>query len=346
MMEDHQSLTSPVKEERRTPEICPSLLLPQDGSEQHHNVPQDDQLVNSGEDLNIIYVTETHEMDDEQSIEDIPTDNHPDDCTRSSEEHLISSDFKADDCGIKEDTYEALHTKKKSESFKQVVSPGSSQTVKQNKRYRGFVEHQNAHARETPLSCSECRNCFSHKSDLVIHQRSGARKRTVCLECGKSFNQKSALVVHQRTHTGEKPYSCSECGKHFTQKTGLIRHRVTHTGEKPFLCPECGKYFTQKSNLVIHQKAHTGEKPYSCPECGKFFNKKSVLITHQKIHTGEKPFSCPECEKRFPDKTHLFKHLKTHTREKPFSCPKCWKCYSQKSDLVKHQRSHKGEKPF
>ncbi|XP_044155323.1 uncharacterized protein LOC122941891 [Bufo gargarizans] len=54
-MEDHRPCTSPVKKEIRTPERCPSPLLLQDGSEEHHyvlqygseehhNVPQDDQV--------------------------------------------------------------------------------------------------------------------------------------------------------------------------------------------------------------------------------------------------------------------------------------------------------------
>ncbi|XP_044155387.1 gastrula zinc finger protein XlCGF66.1-like [Bufo gargarizans] len=57
--EDHWPLTSTVKKKRGTPERCPSPLLPQDGSEEHHNVPQDDQLVDPGEDLNNINPTET-----------------------------------------------------------------------------------------------------------------------------------------------------------------------------------------------------------------------------------------------------------------------------------------------
>ncbi|XP_044130993.1 neurofilament heavy polypeptide-like [Bufo gargarizans] len=44
MMEDHRPLTSPVKEERTSPERCPSPLLPQDNSEEHHYVPQDDRV--------------------------------------------------------------------------------------------------------------------------------------------------------------------------------------------------------------------------------------------------------------------------------------------------------------
>ncbi|XP_040294479.1 uncharacterized protein LOC121005780 [Bufo bufo] len=105
-IEDHWPLTSPVKEEIRTPERCPSPPLPQDGSEEHHNVPQDDQVLYPGEDMNNIKATETAVRGDEQSIEDIPTDNLPGDCIGSSEEHVISSHFKANNHGTTADTYE------------------------------------------------------------------------------------------------------------------------------------------------------------------------------------------------------------------------------------------------
>ncbi|XP_044155340.1 gastrula zinc finger protein XlCGF66.1-like [Bufo gargarizans] len=44
MMVDHRPLISPVMEVRTTPERCPSPHLPQDNSEEHHYVPQDDQV--------------------------------------------------------------------------------------------------------------------------------------------------------------------------------------------------------------------------------------------------------------------------------------------------------------
>ncbi|KAM3921451.1 uncharacterized protein RB166_010832 [Leptodactylus fuscus] len=306
---------------RTSPERCPSPLLLQDCKEE--NVLQDDQidgdkLLYLGEDLNNINAPETYV----RGKEEISTGDCPDDCTRSSEEHLISSDYKADDGGITQDTYEehaitpdipsALHSQDLSFlSSIHILSSNPSQTVTQEK----------IHKEVKPYSCSECGKCFTSKSDLVTHQRiHTGEKPYSCSECGNCFTSKSNLVTHHRIHTGEKPYSCSECGNCFTSKSNLVTHHRIHTGEKPYSCSECGKCFTRKSVLVEHYRSHAGEKQYSCSECGKCFITKSNLVTHQRIHTGEKPYSCSECGEYFRWKSNFVTHQRIHTRGKPLSC--------------------------
>ncbi|XP_073538955.1 oocyte zinc finger protein XlCOF8.4-like [Phyllobates terribilis] len=315
MMEEHRPRTSPgLSSKRTTPERCPAPPP-----------AQDHQLLDLDKDLNNITAPERNVRGDQRCKKETPTDNRPDDCTGSSEEHPKSSHVNADDCRIIQYGYEknaniedipsAPHIQNvSSDPFTQILSPDSSQTVKQNTSYRLGVQCQKVSIGEKPYLCIECLKCFSTKSGLVRHLRIHAVEKSFsCLECGKCFDWKSQLVIHQRSHTGEKPFSCSECGKCFNQKQDLIGHQRIHTGEKPFSCSECGKCFTIKRYIVKHQRIHTGEKPYSCSECEKCFTQEHHLIRHQRIHTGEKPYSCSKCGKCFTRKTDLVRHERSHT---------------------------------
>ncbi|XP_077111450.1 uncharacterized protein LOC143767203 isoform X4 [Ranitomeya variabilis] len=370
MMEVPQPLTSPVLSSvRTTPERCPRPLHPQDYKQEDVNVPQDYQ----GKYLPHINTTETYMRGDERCKEEIPTDNRTDDGTRSSEGHLIFSDFAAWEQGITSDTYgehiiitdkpQALLRKNLSNPFKRVLSSASLKENMKNKNHKSTDEHEVAHTGEKPFSCSKSGKCNNIKSRFLSYKRSHSGKKLfLCLKCGKYFKRKSDLVSHQKPHTGEKPFSCSECGKCFSEKkilvkhqrthtgetpnAGVVRHQRTHTGKKPFSCSDCGKFFSHKCYLVAHHRTHTGEKPFSCPECGKCFRLKVNLVSHQRTHTGHKPFSCSECGKCFSEKNTLVKHQRTHTGEKPFLCSECGGCFNQKSVLVRHLRTHTGEKPF
>ncbi|XP_073538484.1 uncharacterized protein [Phyllobates terribilis] len=357
MMEVPQPLTSPDPSSKRTtPERCPRPLLPQDCKQENPNVPQDHQ----GKDLTPIDTTETYVKGDEQWKEEILTDNRTvlflaDDCTTSSEGHLIFSAFAADNCSSASGTCEEpviftdvpqTHLRKilSPDPFEKVLSSASSKTNMQTESKRSAEENEIAYIGEKSFSCSEGGKYYSSESSLVTHQRSHTgEKRYPCLECGKCFTGKSYLVKHHRIHTGEKLLFCTECGKCFNQKGNFVAHQRIHTGEKPFFCSDCGKCFNWKANFDRHQLTHSGKKPFSCSECGKNFISKSRLVIHQRIHTGYKPYSCSECGKGFRDKSELSIHQITHTGAMPFSCLNCGKGFSRKSNLVAHQRTHTGK---
>ncbi|KAM4034777.1 LOW QUALITY PROTEIN: uncharacterized protein ACNLHF_021468 [Anomaloglossus baeobatrachus] len=335
MMGVPQPLKSPILSSKRTPpERCPHPLLPQDCKQEDPDVPQDHQ----GGDLTHINTTETYVRGDEWCKEEIPTDNHPDECTRKSEGQGTSSVYKSEELDFTQDTIEVnaitsdipspLHNKDlSSDPMKQVMSSKSLQTTKKNKSQKIGIKIQNTLKVKKQFSHSEYGNSFPLEISLVKRKKIHTEKRFSCSKCGKSFNQKSHLDRHDRIHTGTryKPHLCLECGKCFTYKAHLDAHHRTHTGEKPFSCSECGKCFNHTSHLATHHRTHTGEKPYSCSECGKCYNQKAHLAKHQRTHTGEK-LSCSECGKCYNQKSHLAIHHKIHTGEKPQSCSECGKC--------------------
>ncbi|KAM4030169.1 uncharacterized protein ACNLHF_021879 [Anomaloglossus baeobatrachus] len=164
MMEVPQPLTSPaLSSKRTTPERCPRPLLPQYCKQEYPDVPQDHQ----GEDLTHMNTTETYLRGDEQSKEEIPTDNRPDACTRRTEAQLTSSIFKSDDLDITQyitevnattpDIPSSLHSKDLSDFITKILPSDLSHTV-------GDVGIQ-----LIPRSdrCSElkCRLCTAKKND-------------------------------------------------------------------------------------------------------------------------------------------------------------------------------------
>ncbi|XP_071988778.1 uncharacterized protein [Engystomops pustulosus] len=340
-----RSLASPVppSRERRSPERCPRPA-------------QEDQLLDEEKDVDIIGAAikeETCVRDEEECEEDTPAHVPPDNNTRSSEEHLMSS--ACNDPGTTQDTYEAQtmtpdippaphREDPSSDPIIHVSSSDSSQTLLQNDSQGG---DRGSHTGKKKHQCSECSKSFNRKSVLVRHLiiHTG-KKRHQCSECSKSFNRKSGLVRHLIIHTGEKPFSCQECGKSFNQKENLHMHKRIHTVEKSFSCSKCGKRFIQKSDMVSHRRSHTVEKPFSCSECGKCYTYRSQLDKHQRLHSGEKPFSCSECSKCFNVKLDLVIHQRSHTGEKPYSCSECGKCFTQKSSLIQHHTIHTGVKKF
>ncbi|XP_066437150.1 zinc finger protein 154-like [Eleutherodactylus coqui] len=339
MMEDHQPLTPQDEYSRsNSAEACASPIHSQDGPEEVHSVPQDDQgevLINIKGDVMVGEELQTR-ADGQNEDREIPSklskaDYH---YTNNLDGHLVK--YPEHEVELKDACGEDLFTP-------HIPSVPPVRDLSSDPE-----ETSSNHSQKNKIfKCSECGRGFKKKFNLTMHKRTHKDERPFsCTECGKRFNRKSGLIGHERIHTGEKPYLCTECGRCFTQRSILVEHQKFHAAVKPFSCLDCGRGFIQKSDLVIHQRIHTGEKPYFCSECGKCFTRKQHLEIHRKVHTGEKPFSCSECGKCFKQKSDLLRHQKVHTGERPFSCLECERSFTRKSALIEHQRSHTGEKPY
>ncbi|XP_077111285.1 uncharacterized protein LOC143767141 [Ranitomeya variabilis] len=327
MLKNLQIVTSPDRSSKTNkPQRSLSPRLPQNHAEEICSVPMDHKgknLDNNNNPKSIIEKEEKKVRGDCQCKEVVTSYNHEDDCTRSSDEHLLLIPHcKLEENDDRQDAYE-----------EHVIISDIPSTLHMRDLLSGTLKLE-----ISSTDKSQVTNLSSDHTKII--NRVPTIQEFFCEDCGKCFPQRSILVKHKKVHTVERPFSCSECGKCFTRKPHLFQHLKIHTGEKPYSCSECGKCFSQKSDLVKHLRIHTGEKPYSCSECGKCFSQTSAVIGHLKTHTGEKPLSCSECQNFFNNKSELEKHQRLHMVEKLFSCSQSEKNFASKSNHCKHHKIH------
>ncbi|XP_073511919.1 uncharacterized protein [Phyllobates terribilis] len=231
---------------------------------------------------------------------------------------------------------------------------------------------------ESTYKCSSCFKTFTHKSNLLVHERIHSGDKTYrCLECGKQFSQRTSLMVHLRTHTGEMPYSCLQCRRRFRQQSNLLYHIKTNTVQGQLNCtaenlpsspllsrldptiepsmssdiesspgqahPWVHLETNAKSETAAASPPDGAKGEFHCPACDKIFTHQSNLLVHQRIHSGERTYHCHECNRQFSQRTSLMIHLRTHTGEMPYACQCCGKRFRQQSNLLYHLKSHIGQ---
>ncbi|XP_073450314.1 uncharacterized protein [Aquarana catesbeiana] len=373
MMENRPPLTSPDEISNRNPlERCLHPLYSQDSTEEHQEIPLEDQNTNP-----IIIKVKVKEEAEEMSMmgddpckpEEIPPEisSDPGDIKVEEEEEEIQVRIKEEEVPmeISRDGSSNRNTPERcphpgSLSYISVqgaslsslfTDPGDTRDTQRDHKaeeeeegHLRIKEEDGCHKGVKKFPCSECSECFTERAELISHQRSHTiQKKYPCPECGRCFNERAKLMVHEICHKEEKPLSCSQCGLCFSDQSYLLSHQKVHTGDT-LSCAECGDMFTEESYLLRHQRTHTGKKVFSCSECGKSFPTESNLIKHKLVHSGEKPYTCHTCGKCFGEKRSLSVHLRHH--EKRFSCLVCRKYFVSNYSLLQHQRSHTGERPF
>ena len=95
--------------------------------------------------------------------------------------------------------------------------------------YRG---HLASHYPELMNKCEVCGKSFAYKSSLKTHEKRckySARKLVqiefTCSECKDCFKTKKNLVDHQRGQHGNKRFPCDVCGKTFKWRSSLSYHK-------------------------------------------------------------------------------------------------------------------------
>ncbi|PIO33529.1 hypothetical protein AB205_0081290 [Aquarana catesbeiana] len=266
MMENRPPLTSPDgSSNRNPPERCPRPLYSRDSTQEHQEIPQEDQ----NEDLVKEEAEEQYVMGDdpckeEEDPPEISTDgscnrNTPERCPRplysqdSTREHQeIPQDDQDENVIIdemKEETAEMYV--RKDEPCKEEISP----EISRDGRYI------RTNLRKCPVVTP---NSETNNNDTTPNS---------------SGENPVSQKLHPEVHPGDLSFDSST-------------YRESLPGGGLFLCSDCNKCFTVRTKLIEHQRTHTREKPFSCSECGKCFSWKSSLITHARVHTGEKPYSC------------------------------------------------------
>ncbi|XP_040286433.1 uncharacterized protein LOC120999536 isoform X8 [Bufo bufo] len=175
MMEDHQP---PIKEERTTPsplllqdERCPIPLLLQDGSEEHQSIPYDDQidgnkLLNLDKDLTNIKAEDTYVRGDEQIIEDIPTDNHPESGERPIlQRQILKVTSEMSKSNFKPEELEALITTMLEKGYDDLKCRLEKQAIIRREARRLWHLHGKVHSKDAMLK--KWSDLKRHRMDLV-----------------------------------------------------------------------------------------------------------------------------------------------------------------------------------
>ncbi|KAK8733552.1 hypothetical protein OTU49_006354, partial [Cherax quadricarinatus] len=228
-----------------------------------------------------------------------------------------------------------------------------------------YLLHTRLH-KQVILQCETCKDRFSTREDINIHQqhtehtglgiieieKEGEQVEFKCPHCpSRTFVTQEGYNNHVASmHEGAKPYACATCGKRFAYQHSLRNHYALHEPpkeEREYPCPTCGKVFTHPSSLIYHRDStHNNGRMFVCHLCGSAFKHKQLLQRHYSVHSEDRPFPCEVCCAAFKTRGNLYNHMNTHTGLKKFTCEICGKQFNHLTSLTLHVRSHTGEKPF
>ena len=118
-----------------------------------------------------------------------------------------------------------------------------------------FLLHRYVHAKDQ-FECTVCNVRFPFKGQLDHHMVSHSNTPGYkCTEpfCDKKFTHRSDLVKHERTHSGIV-YKCSKCTYSNPDERNYNQHLRKHTTKTLFTCKHCGEKFKYTMQLKRHRE--------------------------------------------------------------------------------------------
>lgn len=227
--------------------------------------------------------------------------------------------------------------------------------------------------------CDKCDKKYSHRLDLIEHQKRHTSNKSVKSNDHKEKNiTKLDIPIEHKNMEKTKEYICDQCEKKFYHKDNLIEHLKNHSPHKSnqsfspndhkvkeitnpdlpidhkekitknFTCDQCDKQFSNRLNLTEHQTNHSRHKPID-HKVEKITKNDDKLVHEKEESILSKQYECKQCEKKF-SKCY---NLKTHERdycpkrtinlEKQqtiFECDDCTKTFCRKFTLNEHVKKH------
>ena len=155
----------------------------------------------------------------------------------------LMCDLKWPTCKERNDHFKRKHRKLQCKQCKKFFRTPSAYSL-----------HQYIH-KDGQFECKTCQACFPFRSQLDYHIVSHSDTREYkCKEpfCDRDFTHKSDLVKHERTHSGVV-YQCSRCDYSNPDERNYQQHLRKHTAETPFQCKKCGQRFKYTMQLKRHR---------------------------------------------------------------------------------------------
>ncbi|XP_053739021.1 zinc finger and BTB domain-containing protein 41 [Synchiropus splendidus] len=246
---------------------------------------------------------------------------------------------------------------------KNLMCPKCDKTFDRAGKYKS---HTRVHTGEKPFQCDICLQCYSTKSNMMVHKKKHSsdaplrKKEHKCPFCFKLHASKKTLAKHvRRFHPDNiqeflarqkkrksEGWKCAVCFKTFTRRPHLEEHMILHTQDRPFKCSFCDEVFKSRFTRLKHQeKYHLG--PFPCGICGRQFNDTGNLKRHiECTHGGKRKWTCGICGKSVRERTTLKEHMRIHSGEKPHLCSICGQSFRHGSSYRLHLRVHHDDKRY